>query len=319
MHGASNEFTVTSMGEGSPAISMPSSSQANRLARPLVSIGLPVFNGERYLDRTLSSLLAQTVSDLELIISDNASTDDTQAICEKFARRDARVRYVRQPKNIGAPRNWNFVAYEARGEFFKWATASDLCAPNALERCVEILRMDPAIVLCYGYTQFIDERDHLLEIFGSDIDVGEDRPSERFARVCVMLKLNNMQSGVCRAQVLKRTRLDRLYPSGDMSLMAELALYGKIRLLPDVLLYRRKTRETFTSLLTPLERQRVYDPGASAPIRLIRLRRHLDHLVSIARAPISILEKLRSVQIALRLACVEKRRLLGEILSLVRR
>ena len=179
--------------------------------------------------------------------------------------------------------------------------------------------MDPTIVLCYGHTRFIDQQDHLLEIFDSDIDVGDDRPSERFERVCVQLKLNNMQSGVCRLQVLRRTRLDRLYPSGDMSLMAELALYGRIRLLPDVLLYRRKSRDTFTSLLTSLERQRVYDPGASAPMQLIRLRRHLDHLVSIAHAPISTLERLRSFRIALKLAGGEKRTLLREIISLVRR
>jgi glycosyltransferase involved in cell wall biosynthesis len=252
----------------------------------LVSIGLPVFNGERYLAKSLRSLLDQTLGDLELIISDNASSDGTQAICEDVARLDPRVRYIRQLVNIGAPRNWNVVVHEARGELFKWASASDVCSPYLLERCVKALRSDPSVVLCYGRTGFIDEDEHPVDVMDSDIDVRDELPSVRFARVCYELRMNNAQNGVYRLDVLRRTRLDRLYPSGDMALMAELALYGKFRLLPDVLLFRRQSRETFTHMLTPLERQRVYDPKATAPMKLICARRHLVNVVSIARAPI---------------------------------
>jgi glycosyltransferase involved in cell wall biosynthesis len=95
---------------------------------PLVSVGLPVYNGERYLSRALDSILEQSLSDFELIISDNASSDTTEAICRDYARRDPRIRYVRQRENLGAPRNWNFVVHEARGRYFKWASASDYCA-----------------------------------------------------------------------------------------------------------------------------------------------------------------------------------------------
>lgn len=283
--------------------------------RPFASIGVPVFNGERHLAHTLTALLDQAYPNFEVVVSDNASTDDTRAICEDFARRDARLRYIRQPVNIGAPRNWNAVALEARGQYFKWSSASDLVPPHALARCVEVLQSDPAAVLCYGKTQLIDEHERPLDDDDdSDIDVSDDRPSARFARVCTGFRRNNAQCGVFRTETLKRTRLDRLYPSGDMSLMEELALYGKFRLVPEVLLLRRGSRDNFTAMLSPLERQRVYDPGATRPLRLIRARRHWDNMVSIWRAPIPICEKLRAYDYALRLTWWDRTELRRELL-----
>jgi glycosyltransferase involved in cell wall biosynthesis len=286
---------------------------------PELSIGIPVFNGERYISQAIESLLGQTFSNFELIVSDNASTDGTRDICHALARRDSRVRYIRQEVNLGAPRNWNVVALEAVGKFFKWSSASDVSPPYALARCVEVLRADPSVVLCYGHTRFIDENGQILEGDGeSDIDVGDAQPSARFARVCAELTRNNAQCGVFRRDALKQTRLDRLYPSGDLALMAELALYGKFKLLPDVLLLRRLSRDTFTFMQTALELQRIYDPHARRPMKLIRLRRHIDHLESIARAPIPIREKLRTFKIALKLVRWDRVRLGKELLSLLR-
>jgi glycosyltransferase involved in cell wall biosynthesis len=91
----------------------------------LVSIGLPVYNGETYIREALDSLLTQTLDNFELIISDNASTDDTQAICAEYARRDPRIRYVRQNENQGVLANYQFVLNQARGQFFMWAAADD--------------------------------------------------------------------------------------------------------------------------------------------------------------------------------------------------
>jgi glycosyltransferase involved in cell wall biosynthesis len=286
---------------------------------PEVSIGVPVFNGERYLARTLESLLAQSFADFELVISDNASSDGTRDICEDYARRDTRVRCIRQRANIGAPRNWNVVALEATGTFFKWSSASDISPPNTLERCVDVLRADPSVVLCYGRTRLIDESDQPLEHSGDiDIDVGEDLPSARFTRVCTDLTLNNAQCGVFRLSTLRRTRLDRPYPTGDLALMAELSLYGKFRLLPEILLLRRMSRDTFTSMLTPAEKQRVYDPNARQPTKAIRLRRHVDNMISIARAPIPVLEKLRATRSALRFIRWDRDVLCRELISLLR-
>jgi glycosyltransferase involved in cell wall biosynthesis len=285
---------------------------------PLVSIGVPVYNAERHLARTLDSLLAQTYANLELIVSDNASTDGTQAICEAYARRDSRVRFIRQPRNLGAVANWNAVAREARGEYFKWASASDVCAPTFLEACVGAMRADPGVVLCYGRTQLVDEDERPLELYPGDLAFEEPRPTERFRSVCTRLALNNAQCGVVRRDVLMRTRLDRPYPAGDVALMAELALYGRFRLLPDVLLFRRMSAGTFTSYLTRLELQRFYDPGATSPMRLVRARRHLDHVRSILRAPLEGSEALRALAAALRVAWWDRGGLWHELRSLVR-
>jgi glycosyltransferase involved in cell wall biosynthesis len=285
---------------------------------PLVSIGVPVFNGERFLERALDSLLDQTFPDFELIISDNASNDATQAICEAYVRRDRRVRYIRQISNIGAPRNWNVLVHEARGIFFKWASANDYCSPRMLQECVKVMKADPGVVLCYGRTQLVDENDQPLEVYEGDISFDEDRPSERFASVYAQLKLNNAQCGMFRLDVLRLTRLDRLYPSGDKALIAEIALYGRLKVIPEVLLFRCQSRRTFTSMLTPVEQQKVYDPEAKAPMKFILGRRSLDNLVSISRAPISVMEKIRAYRIALRIARWNRINLWREFLSVLK-
>jgi glycosyltransferase involved in cell wall biosynthesis len=284
--------------------------------RPLVSIGVPAYNAERFLARTLDSLLGQTLTDFELIVSDNASTDATAALCERYAGRDPRVRLIRQARNIGAARNWNAVVHPARGTFFKWASSNDTVAPTMLERCVAALQADPSVVLCYGRTQLVDEDDRPLGIYDADLAVEDERPTARFTNVYEHLGLNNAQSGVIRLDVLRRTGLDRPYPAGDVALMEELALHGKFRLLPEVLLFRRQSAGTFSLLLSPLERQRFNNPGARSSMRFIRGRRHVDHLVSIARAPLPAGERLRAYGTALRMIRWDRGALWREVRSL---
>ena len=116
--------------------------------RPLVSIGLPVYNGGQFLRQALGALIAQDYPDLELIISDNASEDDTAAICREFQSQDARIHYIRQSENQGAPFNGEFVARQARGEYFMWAAHDDFWEPSYVRKCVEMLEAYPQAVLC---------------------------------------------------------------------------------------------------------------------------------------------------------------------------
>ena len=97
---------------------------------PRVSVGIPVFNGERFLAETIESILAQTFKDFEIVISDNASTDRTEEICRSYAARDPRIRYNRNDTNRGAAWNHNRVFELARGEYFKWQSHDDFCAPR---------------------------------------------------------------------------------------------------------------------------------------------------------------------------------------------
>lgn len=267
---------------------------------PTISIGLPVYNGARFLSQAIHSILDQTFADFELIISDNASTDATQQICTDFQHGDDRIRYFRQPINVGAPRNWNFVVEQARGRFFKWASANDYCDREILAKCAEVLERDPGVVLCYGRTCLVGDSGESLGVYPSDLTVTDERPSDRFKRVARELGLNNAQAGLIRLDVLKRTPLERPYPAGDLVLMAELSLFGFFWLLPEVLLYRRVGKESFSRLLTKDELRRFVDPQATSRTRLTAWRTHWDYLSAVARAPIPPGEKVRGILVAAR-------------------
>lgn len=124
-----------------------STSNTEGTLEPMVSIGLPVFNGEATLERALESILLQEHSSFELIVSDNGSTDRTAQICESFARRDSRVRYVRQEENIGATANFRYVLQAARNDRFIWAAADDWWEPDRLKLLVAHLTAGDAVVV----------------------------------------------------------------------------------------------------------------------------------------------------------------------------
>jgi tetratricopeptide (TPR) repeat protein len=126
------------------------------LPQPMVSIGLPVYNGGNYLRQALAALLAQDYPHFELIVSDNGSRDDTESICREFAARDPRIRYFRQSENRGQPWNFAFVAREARHDYFMWAAHDDLWHPSYIRKCLAALQSYPEAVLCCSEITFID-------------------------------------------------------------------------------------------------------------------------------------------------------------------
>jgi glycosyltransferase involved in cell wall biosynthesis len=114
---------------------------------PLVSIGLPVRNGEQTVGRAIRTVLDQDYTHLELVISDNASDDGTEEICRELARSDTRIRYIRQPENIGLIPNFYAVLHRGRGTYFKWMGHDDWLAPAFVRRCVEVLDDDQSLIL----------------------------------------------------------------------------------------------------------------------------------------------------------------------------
>lgn len=122
---------------------------------PKIGIGMPVYNGAKYIREALDSLLAQTFTDFELFISDNASTDATQSICEEYSRLDTRVRYVRQTNNKGALANFQFVLDQSRGKFFMWAAADDLWDKRWIETVYAHVR-DNEQIAGFGELAHID-------------------------------------------------------------------------------------------------------------------------------------------------------------------
>ncbi len=124
----------------------------------LVSIGFAVYNGERYIRQALDSLIAQDYENIELIISDNASSDATKDICEEYARIDKRIKYSRNLSNLGAGANGIKVLEMAHGEFFMWAGHDDIWDKSYISKCVSMMQEHPQSVMCCSEINFIDSK-----------------------------------------------------------------------------------------------------------------------------------------------------------------
>ncbi len=233
---------------------------------PRVSIGVPVYNGARYLGEALESLLQQTYEDIEIIISDNASTDATEEIATSFAARDSRVRYHRLPENIGAAANFTRVLDLARGEYFRWAAADDLSAPEFIERCVSVLDREPDVVQAYPRVKLIDECGAVIREYHDNLHIVAERPSDRYIQVLERIGLCNAIYGVMRTSVLRKMPPLGAFEGSDIPWQAEIALHGKIWEVPEYLFFRRMHRDAQSSMSTDA-RQLHYDPeSAGKPV-----------------------------------------------------
>jgi glycosyltransferase involved in cell wall biosynthesis len=200
---------------------------ASRPAPPVVSIGLPVYNGERYLDATIRSILRQDFPDLELIVCDNASTDATGEICRQHAAADRRVIYHRQPRNLGAGPNYDDCFHRARGHYFKWAAHDDLLAPDYLSRAVAALDRAPEAVLCTtGITEIGPEGEVLRRYANSFPGIDAADPARRLAAVIHTCHQCEDFFGVFQRQALVGSGLHGTYSGSDRVLLAEMALRG---------------------------------------------------------------------------------------------
>jgi len=209
--------------------------------KPLVSIGLPTYNGERFIRQSLDSLIEQDYENFELIISDNASTDKTPEICKEYVSKDPRIKYYRNERNLGAIANFKRVFELSSGEFFMFASDHDLWDKTFISRCVEVLTEDPSVVLCSSNTALIDQNGKILETISDEYldNRNIDRPYLRFHKFIWESKNYNIIYGVMRREELKRTRIFIPTIGPDILLLAELSLIGKFAIIPETLYYRR--------------------------------------------------------------------------------
>ena len=208
-------------------------------AVPRLSIGLPVYNGAGLISESIEALLGQTYEDFELIISDNASTDGTGDICRGYAKRDPRIRYIRQPQNIGLNPNHNFVVRQARGELFKMASHDDLYARDLLKRSVDALDAKPEVVLAHAREARIDKSGNVTEVLKYSVAVDAPRAPDRF-RSMLFDGWDDYTYGVMRMKALLRTGLHRSHHFADRTINTELGLQGPFYLVPDWLYFRRE-------------------------------------------------------------------------------
>lgn len=271
------------------------------VAVPPLTVGLPVYNGEKYLEQSVDAVLGQTFGDFELILCSNASTDGTDDICRRYEAEDERVRFIRQPHNIGAANNHMILIGEARAPLFKWASGDDLYARDLLEKCVAALRESPTAVLAHSWTAAIDGEDNLIQALEYPLDT--ENPSAARRLESMLYAGDEMPGairaddfyGVFRTEVLRRVRPHGSYFHADQTYMNQFALEGPFRIVPEWLYFRRhhpdrahQANPTIRSWCSNLDPKRAegFNPAARLVAEYV-----WDSLAVIGRSSLSPAEK----------------------------
>ncbi len=252
---------------------------------PRVSLGLLVHNGESYIAGAIESLLAQTFSDFELIISDNASTDGTGGICERYAALDRRIMYSRCEKNIGAAGNFNRVFSLSRGEYFKWVAHDDLYHERFLEECVKFLDDSPNVVLCSTDLAIIDEGGNVVRTRVDKPQAGGENVPGRFKALVFNGPCYEMVSGLMRADAVRRVPPVGRYAHSDGIFLARLGLLGPFHEIQECLFFYREHAES-SHIVHRTYRDYVlfFDPEKAGKILLPRWRMGTEYAKSVFSA-----------------------------------
>lgn len=223
---------------------------------PKITIHIPVYNGENYLEIEIDSLLQQTYTDFELLITDNCSTDSTGEICQRYATQDPRVRYHLNAENIGSNANFDLGVELARGEYFKWASHDDFHDLDFLQACVDVLDADPNAVLVQSLVQIVDSNGKNIAIYDSHLRGSDSNdPVERFKPLTHIRHVCTEVFGLFRMDALKKTKLmSENYHACDRAMLAEIALLGKIVQIEKPLFFNREHAGRYVRRVRPSER-----------------------------------------------------------------
>jgi len=211
---------------------------------PKVSIGMPVYNMENTVQEAIDTILNQTFSDFQLIISDNASDDGTEEICRAAATQDSRIIYHRNPENILAE-NFRLTFLLSKGKYFMWAAADDSRKPEMVARCVESLDADPAAILAYTHTELLDPKTGIRSLYYDPYRLDQEDPAERYASLVKSLDLGNVIYGLYRRSVLNIIppyggSSPQFIPFNDAVFLTNVVLQGKVIQIPEMLFIRRR-------------------------------------------------------------------------------
>lgn len=230
---------------------------------PIISVGLPVYNGASHVESAIRSVMEQTFSNLELVISDNASTDATEEICRRMSREDSRIRYYRNAENQGAAANFNRVFELSRAPHFKWLGHDDVLDPKAMAKALDVMQEREDISIVHWLERMTDEDGNILREYTPDqgFDIDGATPGARF-RQMLLWRFRGFAGdpffGLIRRTALESTRLQGRGANPNYLLMQELSLTGKFVTIPEVLAVRvyNDVRVTAPKMIKWL------DPGA---------------------------------------------------------
>jgi len=286
---------------------------------PRVSVGMPVYNGAGYLSDAIESVLNQSFRSLELIICDNASTDDTERICREFLARDSRIRYHRNETNLGAAANYNLAFERARGEYFKWSSHDDLCGEDFLDRCVAAMDRDSGISLAFSRFDYVDEAGEKIRSSAADLTVCGEQVWERI-RQLTALQIESTDIywaifGLIRSSALRKTDLIAPYIASDQTLLFHLALQGRFHQVPDTLFFRREhADESMSANRSTRDRAAWFDSSRTEPeIYLPNWRLLREHFALIRRERLAPHHAVRCLFHVVRRFAHKWRALAGEI------
>jgi hypothetical protein len=296
--------------------------------RPFLSVGMLVYNGERFIERAIRSILIQTFDDFELLISDNASTDKTQEICRDLAAKDRRIRYSRNATNMGAGWNTRRVYSLATGRYYKQAAHDDFCEPRYLELAIDVLEAEPDIVLAYGKTRVIDRDGGFVEDYECETRVESENPLARFADLLLIGHRCYPIFGVIRMETLRRIPMQGIFPHSDRIHLAELSLQGRFRELPERLFI--STQHAGQSVWTMPERSQQkgfrltrkpgtlpdigwWDPGRKRSITFPEWNALRQYAAVIHRSPLTRKQKAQAFGLLARWSARFKMRLMGDL------
>jgi glycosyltransferase involved in cell wall biosynthesis len=269
---------------------------------PIVSIGLPVYNGETYLAKTLDSLLAQTWTDFELIISDNGSTDKTEAICREYAAKEPRILYERQSQNLGASWNFNRVFALSQGKYFKWHAHDDLCAPEFLAKCVTVLEQDSSVVLCHSQVKVIDRQGNFFDSEEAyvkhtnanlKLNTDSSQSAIRFRALISFSHSCYQVFGLIRRDILAKTPLIDNYAGSDRVLLAKLGLFGRFAEIPAELFFlRRHPEQSINICARSMHWYNIWhDPKTLGKITFPYWRIYSEYFKTVNQVPLSWQER----------------------------
>jgi len=265
--------------------------------KPLITIGIPVYNGEDFIRDCLNSICNQTYENLEIIISDNASDDHTSEICEEFAAKDLRIKYFRNKKNLGAAPNYNKVFELSSGEFFKWQAHDDMIEKDFIEKCANVLLQYKDVSLVYAKRSVIDKLGKKIKDIDDKLFFFDDLPSKRFGqfmkRFAKSTEYCDPIFGLIRTSSLKQTRLFGSFHTSDMILLAELLLNGKFFEIDERLFLRRIHEKISTnSYPDPKSRALWFNTNNKIKFSFHYFKWLLEFIKTISRSNINIEEKL---------------------------
>ncbi len=297
--------------------------------RPTISIGLFVYNGERFLPRSLDSLLRQTFRDFELIISDNASTDRTEEICREYAARDQRIHYYRNEKNMGAGWNSRRVFELATGKYFKLAAHDDMIQPDFLRLCLDALEADDSFILAHSLTRVIDENGQFIENYDDGLRTGSLDPVERARDLLLRGHRCYPIFGLIRMDALHKVPSFGNYAHSDRVLLLRLGLLGRFYEVPHSLFI--STSHSGQSVWTMPERTKAkgfrltrrygtlpalewWDPTKARKIVFPEWNAAKEFLLSVARSPLDPWQRLRCYGLVARWMLKYHRRMAKDLL-----